>query len=118
MGSSFIFEIELPPGEILEENSDAESVSNRQVYEVNISLPVEKKKKIYTESDVLSDEAHRLFEELKEAIATQKPKQCHAVIDVLEKQILSKKNTQLVKAVKKRIKKYRFKDALNLLEEK
>ncbi len=118
VGSSFIFEIELSPGKTVEEDVTAERVSNKQVYKEDITLAMEKKKKLYTESDVLSDEAHRLFEELKEAIAIQKPKQCHAVIDVLEKQILSDEHTQLLEAVKKRIKKYRFKDALNLLEEK
>jgi len=118
IGSSFIFEIELPQGKIAKEGIEKENISNKQVYEDCITLPVEKNKKIYTQSNILSDDAYRLFEELKEALATQKPKQCHAVIDVLEKQILSKENTEILEAIKQRIKKYRFKDALNLLKEK
>jgi signal transduction histidine kinase len=116
IGSSFIFEIKLPIGKILENSVDIENISNKKVYEEDISLPVKKKKKIYTESDIMSDETYKLFEELKKAISTQKPKQCHSVIDVLEKQILSKENTQLIEDVKKYINKYRFKDALNILE--
>ena len=92
VGSSFIFEIELAQGKTVEEDIDAERVLNNKVYEENVILPAKKKIKTYTECDSRSDDVNRLFEELKEAIATQKPAQCHRVIDLLEKQTMSKDN--------------------------
>jgi len=111
VGSSFIFEIELAPGKTFEEDVHTESMSNRKAYEESVALPVEKKIKRYTEPDAQSDDVSGLFEELKKAIATQKPAQTREVIDLIEKHILSEKNTYLMEAVKKRIKKYRIKNS-------
>jgi len=123
VGSSFIFEIDLPPGKTVEESVGVKDVSmfvhkeSTKRHEQN-TVDIKKKIKSYTDTVTESVEVHKLFEQLKEALTAQKPKQCNAVIEVLEKQIMSEENANLVEDVKKRIKKYRFKEALNLLKEK
>ena len=57
-----------------------------------------------------------LFDKLKEATKSRKPKLCTAVIDEIEMYKLSDEDKELFENIKKLIKKYRFKEIVNLLE--
>ena len=57
-----------------------------------------------------------LFDKLKEATKSRKPKLCTTVIDEIETYELSDEDKELFENIKKLIKKYRFKEIVNLLE--
>jgi len=121
VGSSFIFEIVLTP-----KNAPAEDEREMQTAEkkplVIPQLPdtsVEKGYRSQKEKreEERSEKVQRLFTRLKEVLLTQKPKQCYEVIKLLEDLSLSEQDATLVAQVRKHIQKYRFKEALSLLEE-
>lgn len=56
-----------------------------------------------------------LFARLKEAVATKRAKSCKPLIEEFEKYTLSEEDDTLYQKVKKLIKKFKFKDALELL---
>ncbi len=58
-----------------------------------------------------------LFEKLKEAVKSRKPKNCYNVIDEIDKFELEGKDKETIQEVKKLLKKYRFKQIIKLLEE-
>ena len=57
-----------------------------------------------------------LFSKLKDAIKTKKPKNCNVVIEEIERYKLDTKDKELFQQIKKLIKRYKFKDILNLIE--
>jgi len=63
-------------------------------------------------TDSLSD---KLFLELKEAVKTKQPKKCQVVIEKIHKHNLSAKDEELFSVIISLIKKYKFKETLELL---
>jgi len=121
VGSSFMFELELLPGKMSEDDLSESNILNGYMDDNHTPISAEKKRAMpttYAASETDNAELYRLFDQLKEAVMTQKPKQCYEVLALFDTQPLTEENIQLLEAVKKRIKKYRFKEALALLEEK
>ena len=122
-GSSFIFEIVLAPRKSPEQKDKEETIlaerkSPAISKRVTIDTPEKNSKEKGVTNKVESDKVYGLFEQLKEILGTQKPKQCYEVIIILEQENLSEDNGRLVEMIKKYVQKYRFKEALKLLEEK
>jgi len=71
-----------------------------------------------SENKVKIDEEKKeeLFSKLKDALKTKKPKNCNVVIEEIEKYDLDSKDKELFQQIKKLIKRYKFKDILNLIE--
>ncbi|MEA1916132.1 MAG: response regulator [Campylobacterota bacterium] len=68
------------------------------------------------QQDIMSKEIRELLHvELQNALKTKMPKRCEAVIDKIAQYELSKEDLALFDRVKSLIKKYKFKDALELI---
>jgi len=126
LGSRFMFEIKLSPGKTTHTEEKEEGILQQRMIHDYKALPrdvqkVSDKKACCSKQDsgdmVESTKIHDLFIQLKEVLLTQKPKQCYRVITLLEEEVLSEANRGLVERIRKYIEKYRFKEALHLLEE-
>jgi len=64
---------------------------------------------------ITSDLKEQLFSELKDAIATKRVKNTKPIIEKLDSYILEKEDDELYQNIKSLVKKFKFKDALELL---
>ena len=66
--------------------------------------------------DISPNLKDELFDKLRDAIKTKRPKNCEPVLDEINKYKLSKEDTLLFENIKKLIIKYKFKEAQNLFD--
>ena len=99
--------------------SDCHSELKKVVEELNEKLPDTKKEEVKKiKKEKISDEKkEELFDKLKKAESISRPRECRAVIDELEKYILSDDDLSLFDKLKESIRKYDFKEASGLLKE-
>ena len=67
--------------------------------------------------DLSSKKRDELFINLKEAVFTKRAKNCKSIMKEFEKYNLSEKDNDLYKEIKQLIKKFKFKDAMEILQE-
>jgi len=84
-----------------------------KVLDKDTKIQIEQSKDSIQITDVLRDE---LFLKLKEAIATKQPKKCEPIIEEIDEYKLSNRDKELFDKIKGFIKKYRFNDAILLIE--
>ena len=106
-GSEFIFEIRLPKGN--QENINYTDIYNKN--DVNIYETYETVKE-----DISQVKRDALFYELKEAVKTSRPKSCDPVIDKMKKYNFSDKDAKIFRDIQLLIKKYKFKEILEILD--
>ncbi len=78
----------------------------------NIKYSQDNKEKL----DIDENEKNILFDNLKQALMTKKPKRCYDVIEVLNKYKLNEEDKKLFESTKKFIEKFNFNEALKLFE--
>ncbi len=106
-GSEFIFEIRVPKGSI-------ENLLNGDLHP-NSSVKIDESSKIIKE-DISQVKRDALFYELKEAVKTSRPKSCNPIIDKMQKYNFSDKDAKIFKDIQLLIKKYKFKEVLEILD--
>jgi len=79
------------------------------------SLPQNVEKNQEQKKQITDSKIDELFLKLKEAIKTKQPKKCEPIMQELDKYKLSSKDTELFETIKKLIKKYKFKEAIDYL---
>ena len=106
-GSEFIFEIRLPKGN--QKNINQADTYNKN--DVNIYEDYETVKE-----DISQVKRDALFYELKEVVKTSRPKNCNPVIDKMKKYNFSDKDAKIFRDIQLLIKKYKFKEILEILD--
>jgi len=92
---------------------------NRLMEELDLKLKVIKEAEVKSEThEVSQNERDELFIELKEAVSTKKPKKCKLVFEKIDACILNAEDDSFVELIKELIKKFDFKAAIALLEDK
>ncbi len=80
-----------------------------QEVEEKVVIPCEASK-----LDIDTQTREKLFTQLKEAVATKRPKACHPIIETLEQYRLSEADSTLLQKVKRLIRKFKFQEALEV----
>ena len=106
-GSEFIFELRLPAG-------DARNVEFINTEDNNEHKSVQKLQE--PQEEISQEKRDELFYELKEAVKTSRPKNCNSVIREIQKYQLSQKDAKIFKGILLLIKKYKFKEILEILD--
>lgn len=88
------------------------------VAELSDTLPGIEQAKPATKEPISPSVKNGLFHTLKEAVATKRPKKCEPIVEEIELYSLPKEDANLFEEVKRLIKKYRFKEAEELLKER
>ena len=106
-GSEFIFEIRLPKGNI-------DNLANIDLH-LNSTTDIDKKSQAIKE-DISQVKRDALFYELKEAVKTSRPKSCNPIIEKMQKYNFSDKDAKIFKDIQILLKKYKFKEILEILD--
>jgi len=106
-GSEFLFELRLPKGNI-EKLNELDLYSHRD----RVS---------YAEQEIIKEDISQvkrdaLFYELKEAVKTSRPKSCDPVVEKMQKYNFSDKDAKIFKDIQMLLKKYKFKEILEMLD--
>lgn len=88
------------------------------VAELSNTTPSFEQEKQAAKAAITPSEKNGLFHTLKEAVATKRPKECEPIVEEIESYSLPAEDAKLFEAVKGLIKKYRFKEAEELLKER
>jgi signal transduction histidine kinase len=111
VGSTFGFEIELTP-------SKDEVIDSQKVLMQKEKIEKEQKPKekiTQNKQPVSQEKTKELFENLKTAINSKRPKQCHNAIEEINKFQLSKQDQELFEKIEKLVIKYQFNEALKII---
>ncbi|MEA3370583.1 MAG: ABC transporter substrate-binding protein [Campylobacterota bacterium] len=108
-GSKFIFELKLPKGDL--KNVDKIDLHMEKIASINAESLVEKE-------DISEVRRDALFYELKEAVKTSRPKSCQPIIEKMKKYNFSDKDAKIFNDIQRLLKKYKFKNILELLDGK
>ena len=106
------------------DKTDDKSLVPKIYYELGILLNeltilIEQKDIVSVEKIVLqSSKRDALFLSLQESLKTKKPKKCEVIIDEFERYSLEKEDKILFDKVKMLVKKYKFKEAMELFNDK
>jgi signal transduction histidine kinase/DNA-binding response OmpR family regulator len=91
---------------------------NKVIDELKIITADEQKNEDEEKEELSSVEVGELFSELIEAVKTKRPKNCEVVMEKLSRCQLASEDKTLFDSVEKFVKKYKFKEAVELLSHK
>lgn len=106
-GSEFIFELELPEGNMKNLARMDFDVSNKKNLDENVYVIKE---------DISQIQRDELFDELRVAVKTSRPNSCNEIIQKMRKCNFSLKDAKMFKDIQLLIKKYKFKEILEILD--
>jgi len=118
VGSQFIFEIDLPKGNI---NKLDKTLFNEVNTELDIILNelknIESQKEPSIKLPLTKDKRDKLFNTLLEASKSNFPKRCKPILEEIYQYELSKEDNELFDKITTAMNKYKLKDIVSLLEE-